>query len=298
MDPWWQGFEGIVSKIDDFNYEIYGTWSIDDNKLTITELPVGEWTSNYKEFLEKMLEDIPLRGKIDDKKIKKKDKDKENPFLSYRDNNTDSKVQFELFFEDGYLDNVKDIDKLYHLYKKYSITNMHLYGPSGHIKRYNSVEDIMRDYYGVRLELYISRKEHQLSIIKHQLELISSKVKFISMVVEKKLKINNVKRLEIEEELVKHKFKQMGRSKDDIKVSYDYLLSMPIYNLTSEKIIELNQQHKDKEEEYEKLDNKSPENIWLAELDVLEDEYTKWYNNKIKESKPKSIKKKSKKIKI
>jgi DNA topoisomerase-2 len=298
MDPWWQGFEGIVSKIDDFNYEIYGTWSIDDNKLTITELPVGEWTSNYKEFLEKMLEDIPLRGKIDDKKIKKKDKDKENPFLSYRDNNTDSKVQFELFFEDGYLDNVKDIDKLYHLYKKYSITNMHLYGPSGHIKRYNSVEDIMRDYYGVRLELYISRKEHQLSIIKHQLELISSKVKFISMVVEKKLKINNVKRLEIEEELVKHKFKQMGRSKDDIKVSYDYLLSMPIYNLTSEKIIELNQQHKDKEEEYEELDNKSPENIWLAELDVLEDEYTKWYNNKIKESKPKSIKKKSKKIKI
>ena len=73
---------------------------------------------------------------------------------------------------------------------------------------------------------------------------------------------------------------------------------MPIYNLTSEKIIELNQQHKDKEEEYEELDNKSPENIWLAELDVLEDEYTKWYNNKIKESKPKSIKKKSKKIKI
>jgi DNA topoisomerase-2 len=287
MDPWWQNFEGIISKIDDFNYEIYGTWSIDDNKLTITELPVGEWTSNYKEFLEKML------GNVDDKKIKKKNK--ENPFLSYKDNNTDSKVQFELFFEDGYLDSVSDIDKLYHLYKKYSITNMHLYGPSGHIKRYNCVEDIMRDYYVVRLQLYNLRKEHQLDIINHQLKLISSKVKFISMVVKKQLKINNVPRLEIEGELNKHNFKQMAISKDNTKVSYDYLLTMPIYNLTSEKIIELNQQHKDKKEEYDELANKTPEDIWLSELNILEDEYTKWYNNKIKETKPKSIKKKSKK---
>lgn len=31
--------------------------------MTITELPVGQWTFNYKEFLEKMLEDAPLRGK-------------------------------------------------------------------------------------------------------------------------------------------------------------------------------------------------------------------------------------------
>ena len=116
MDPWWQGFEGIVSKIDDFNYEIYGTWSIDDNKMTITELPVGQWTYNYKEFLEKMLEDIPLRGKIDDKKKKAIKNDKENPFLSYKDSNTDTKIHFELIFEDGYLQSVKDIDKLYHLY--------------------------------------------------------------------------------------------------------------------------------------------------------------------------------------
>lgn len=74
MDPWWQGFEGVVSKIDDFNYEIYGTWSQDDNKLTITELPVGEWTSNYKEYLEKLLDDAPIRGKPDDKKAKKQPK--------------------------------------------------------------------------------------------------------------------------------------------------------------------------------------------------------------------------------
>ncbi len=298
MDPWWQGFEGIVSKIDDFNYEIYGTWSVDDNKLTITELPVGEWTSNYKEFLEKMLDDVPLRGKADDKKAKKPvKKEKENPFLSYKDNNTDSKVHFELTFEDGYLDSCKDIDKQFHLYKKYSIANMHLYGPEGHIKRYDTVEEIMRDYFTVRLELYQARKTHQLGILEHQLKLISYKVKFILMVVEKKLEVNNKKRIEIEEKLEKHKFPKLGRSKDDVKVSYDYLLSMPIYNLTHEKIEELKKQQEDKESEYEDLDSKSPQDIWAEELDVLEEEYNKWFNKKVQEAKETTTKKKAKKSK-
>ncbi len=295
MDPWWQGFNGTISKIDDYNYEIYGSWSINGNKLTITELPVGEWTSNYKEFLEKMLNDIPLRSQVDTKKIKKVKK--ENPFISYKDNNTDSKVQFELTFEDGYLQDTPEIDKLYHLYKKYSITNMHLYGPEGHIKHYNTVEDIIRDYYKIRLALYSDRKAHQLAIIEHQLKLISYKVKFILLVVNKKLEINNKKRSDIEEQLIKAKFPQLARSKDDDKISYDYLLTMPIYNLTMEKINELKQQEQDKETEYNILDSKSPKDIWISELDVLESEYNKWYELKIKENTPIIKKKKSKNIK-
>jgi DNA topoisomerase-2 len=298
MDPWWQGFEGVVSKIDDFNYEIYGTWSIDDNKMTITELPVGQWTYNYKEFLEKMLEDVPLRGKPDDKKKKVVKKEKENPFLGYKDSNTDTRVHFELTFEDGYLDSVKDIDKLYHLYKKYSITNMHLYGPEGHIKRYDSIESIMRDYYKVRLQLYQDRKLHQLSILEHQLTVISNKVRFILMVVEKKLEINNKKKTEIEEKLEKLKFPRLGKNKDDTKISYDYLLSMPIYNLTMEKIEELKEMNDEKTTEYNTLNAMKPETIWSNELDILETKYDKWYKKHCEEidnNLPKKKVKKSKK---
>jgi DNA topoisomerase-2 len=265
IDPWWQGFNGIVSKIDDFNYEIYGTWSVDNNTLTITELPVGEWTTNYKEFLEKLLE-VP-------EKDKKKPK-KENPFLGYKDNNTDTKIHFELKFEDGYLESVKDIDKLFHLYKKYSITNMHLYGPEGHIKRYENIEEIMRDYYQVRLKLYEKRKQYQLDILKAQLEMISYKVKFILLVVEKKLEINNKKKQDIEENLESLEFPR-------IKESYDYLLSMPLYNLTNEKIEELKKQHDDKQTEYDTLFNLEPKVIWLSELNILEKDYDKWSNKSI-----------------
>jgi len=297
MDPWWQGFEGVVSKIDDFNYEIYGTWSIDNNKMTITELPVGQWTYNYKEFLEKMLEDAPLRGKPDDKKKKVVKKEKENPFLSYKDSNTDTKVHFELTFEDGYLESVKDIDKLYHLYKKYSITNMHLYGPEGHIKRYNSIESIMRDYYKVRLQLYQDRKLHQLAILEHQLTVISNKVRFILMVVEKKLEINNKKKTEIEEKLEKLKFPRLGKNKDDMKVSYDYLLSMPIYNLTMEKIEELKEMNDEKTAEYNTLNEMKPETIWSNELNILEAKYDKWYKKHSEEMNDNLPKKKVKKSK-
>jgi DNA gyrase/topoisomerase IV subunit B len=254
MDPWWQGFDGTVIKINDFNYEVNGNWKIKDNKLIITELPVGEWTSNYKEFLEKILNT------------------KNSHLLNYVDNNTDTQVYFELIFEDGYLDNNPGIEKTLHLCKKLSITNMHLFGPDGSIKKYNTIEEIMIDYYNIRVDLYTKRQQHQLSILKKQLKMISYKVKFILMVIEKKININNTKKQEIEEKLEHYKFPKLDN------MSYDYLLSMPIYNLTFEKIEELKKQQEDKTNEYEELESKSPEDIWLYELNVLEVKYNKFYN--------------------
>jgi hypothetical protein len=72
---------------------------------------------------------------------------------------------------------------------------------------------------------------------------------------------------------------------------------MPIYNLTMEKINELKQQEQDKETEYSTLNSKSPKDIWISELDILESEYNKWYELKIKENTPIIKKKKSKSIK-
>jgi DNA topoisomerase-2 len=298
MDPWWQGFDGIINKLDDMNYEIYGTWTQNDNKLVITELPVGVWTYNYKEFLEKLLDDTPAKTAKDGKKKVAPKKEKDNPFIGYKDNNTDTKVHFELTFEDGYLDTVRDIEKVLHLYKKYSITNMHLYGPEGHIKRYENVEEILYDYYMVRLSLYEDRKKYQLSILEHQLQIISNKTRFILMVVEKKLEINNKKKVEIEEKLEKHKFPRLanGNGKSD-KTSYDYLLTMPIYSLTWEKIEELKRLQKEKEDEYDVLHKKKPEDIWSEELDVLEAKYKKWYEKNMEMNRDIVVKKKSKKEK-
>ena len=299
MDPWWQGFEGTVYKIDDYNYEISGCYEIKGNKLIVTGLPVGESTFGFKENLEKLLEPedskkhvakAATKGKAPAKKVINKTKEK--TFLGYIDNSTDTKVYFELEFEPGYLENAKDIDKVFHLCKKYSVTNMHLFDSNGTIKKYDTPVEIINEYYVLRLKTYEKRKLYELEILEYQLKIISNKVKFILMIVDKKLVVNNKKRTELEEELEKLKFPKMGKNKSDTDSNYNYLLSMPIYNLTMEKIEELKKQQSDKENQYEELDKLTIEKMWLIELDKLEKEYIKFINNK-----EEKVTKKDKKIK-
>jgi DNA topoisomerase-2 len=295
LKPWWQGFTGIITdnKTDDnlsetleTSYTVSGKWKIKDNKLIITELPIGEWTSDYKEFLEKMLQDEQS------KKVEKKEK-KDNPFKGYIDNNTDTKVYFELEFEDGYLEELDSIkiEKMFHLNKRFSLGNMHLYNYNGTITRYDTIYDIINEFYDVRLELYQKRKDNKLENLEYQLKLINWKVKFILMIINKKLEINNKKKSEIEEKLIELKFIK-------IEDSYNYLLSMPIYNLTQEKIEELKKQEKEKQTEYDTLVKMKPQDLWLTDLDDFENAYDSWTeakkekeNNNVSQKKVKKAKK-------
>jgi DNA topoisomerase-2 len=277
INPWWKGFQGEITKIDNLNYEIRGNYTIKNNKLIITELPVGEWTSNYKEFLDNIIEDSQ-NVSTKTKTSKEKKKVKETSLINYKDNNTDTKVHFELIFEDGYLSNVENIEKEFHLCKKISITNMHLYSAEGHIKHYSSVNDIIQDYYNIRLDLYKKRKMYQLELLEFQVKLISWKVKFILYIIENKLEINNKKKNDIEIKLDEMSFPKLGKNKDDDKISYDYLLSLPVYNLTKEKIDELKKNKNDKETEFNELNNLSPEEMWSNELELLKTRYELWYN--------------------
>ena len=81
------------------------------------------------------------------------------------------------------------------------------------------------------------------------------------MVVNDELIINKRKRAELEEELEENEFKKMGNNE-----SYDYLLGMPIYQLTQEKIDELKNQEKEKNAEYKSLNELTAEDIWKHEL--------------------------------
>jgi DNA topoisomerase-2 len=173
---------------------------------------------------------------------------------------------------------------------------MHLYSVQGSIKRYETIEEIMMDFYNYRLSIYQKRKDYMLDVLKHQLKLISFKVKFIKMIVKKEIEINNKKKNDIEDILIKHKFPKLSNSKDE-KESYNYLLSMPIYNLTFEKIQELEKQQKNKETEYEDLDNKSIKDIWLEELEYLQTKYNEWVVEKQSIKHGEVIKSKGKKTK-
>ena len=187
IEPFWNGFEGSIVKIDNNNYEMYGTHQINNNKLIISELPIGESIDGYKEFLEKLLEPEEKKVTTKNKKVTKK---KEATFLGYLNKSTDTKIHFELEFTPDYLQKTNDIDKQFKLIKKFSTTNIHLFDVNGTIKKYNNPIEIMNEFYNIRYNIYEKRKQHELNILEYQLKLISYKVKFIMLVIEKKITIN------------------------------------------------------------------------------------------------------------
>ena len=276
MTPYWKGFNGTIEEINNNTYETKGVYTIKKNKLIITELPIGSWTQNYKEFLEKLYE--TEQGK--------KNKD-EKTFVGYKEYHTDTKVHFELEFTDGFIETIKDIYKNYHLTSRVSISNMHLYSTEGRITKYNTINDILEEYYIKRLELYANRRKYQLDELKRELDIISNKVKFILMVVNDQLIINKRKRNEIEHDLEQNNFTRVDTNKGP---SYDYLLSMAIYQLTQERIEELKKQEKDKQTEYNKLNKLKPEDIWMNELNELKNVLEKTTNTNVEEKQKKKHK--------
>ena len=52
IQPYYRGFMGSINKLDNKRYIIKGVYKIlSDDKILITELPVGTWTQDYKEYL-------------------------------------------------------------------------------------------------------------------------------------------------------------------------------------------------------------------------------------------------------
>jgi DNA topoisomerase-2 len=282
MTPYYNNFNGIIDEITETSYETRGLYTIKKNKLTITELPIGVWTQNYKEFLEKLYETDQLKKNKDDRF-----------FIGYKEFHTDTMVSFELEFTDGYLDTVKDIYKTFHLTSRISINNMHLYSTEGRITKYNNISDILEEYYIKRLEMYIDRRNYILAELKKELDLISNKARFILMVVSEELIINKRKRIEIEKELAMNDFPKLGANN-----SYDYLLSMALYQLTYEKIEELKKLEKEKQAEYDRLNKMTADVIWKNELIELKTALEKHQKNtndindkSTKMTKPKTTKK-------
>ena len=213
------------------------------------------WTQNYKEFLEKLYETENAKSKED------------RVFLGFKEFHTDTTVHFELEFIPDHIETVVNILKDYHLVTKISLNNMTLYSTDKSIKKYDSAQEIMLEYYVTRLSLYEKRKQHILDTMKNELDVISNTVRFILMVVENTLLINNRKKQDIETDLIANNFPKLSKNSDTM--SYDYLLSLPIYQLTFEKIEKLKKEIDEKQTEYNILKEITPVDMWRNELTEL-----------------------------
>lgn len=329
--PWYRGFKGYITKSGPNSYMTRGIYNVIDNKIVeITELPIGVWTANYKDYLLKLAgEKVVTKSPKAKKNPEQEEKKTKVPRLlkKIEEAHTDTTVKFTLYFENDVLETLLSgppdkrginlFEKTFKLTSSISINNMTLYDSNNCLKKYKNTVEIMEEFYDVRQEFYEKRRKHMLAQLKQDKMRLSWKAKFILAVISddesEKVHVNKRSKKNIYDQLEKKKYPKEINGKlvklsnieniedEDANKAYNYLLSMPIYNLTEELIQKLVDDKDKKEAEYNILKEKTHLQLWEEDLDDLEkayDAYCKnyWKDNKSAESEYlDAMKKKSKK---
>jgi len=313
LAPWFRGFTGEVAAKTPSSFSASGIIEADfeEGVVVISELPVGKWTTDYKQFLESMMIGADKEKDKADKKADKKkkdadeeggagEKDKEKPpsqiIKDFKENHTDTTVLFTINVPaDKLADAAREkggLEKKFKMDASIATSNMHMFDLHGMIRKYESPLDIMRAFYDVRVDFYGKRKDHLSSKLTEEWEKLDNKVRFIVAVCEGKLKVSNRKKDDLLQDLRTMGYKAFvdkkgkkgpadDEAKDDdeaeaegtdnnLDKGYDYLLSMKIWSLTMERVQALTAQRNEKRSELDALLAKTPESLWLEDLDALE----------------------------
>jgi hypothetical protein len=78
---------------------------------------------------------------------------------------------------------------------------MVLFDSEGKLKQYENVNQIIEEFYKVRLQYYKNRKQNMIEQLEKQLDTLSNKVKFILEVVNETLTIRKRKKVDVLKEL-------------------------------------------------------------------------------------------------
>ena len=263
MIPYYRGFKGKMEKISSVDYTSKGIYTkIGSNKIRITELPVGMWISNYKEFLESLI-DIPKNVKLATKTTLKKLVLKDVVNLT-KDEETG--ICFEIEFSCAkYMDSLIEnnlIEKELKLIKKIKTSNMYLFNEDMILTKYNTIYDILKDFYKIRLRYYTERRLYMIKSLQADLQILDNKCRFIQMYINDPSIINNKNKIQIYEILENNNF-------DKIDNEYDYLMSLKLWNLSKEKIDSLLLLKSKVETELSYLQDSTPKNLWKIDLQNL-----------------------------
>lgn len=152
---------------------------------------------------------------------------------------------------------------------------MHLYNAEGRIKKYDTPEQIIEEFYPVRLQYYEKRKEAIVAEQIYHLNRLGNKLRFIELAGDGKLVVFRRKREDVIADLIKHGFDAMtndesgsksAQSKEKEISSFDYLLAMPISSMTLDDIECLESELKARKAEHQEVLMRTPEEFWEADL--------------------------------
>ncbi|EPY54117.1 DNA topoisomerase II [Schizosaccharomyces cryophilus OY26] len=281
ISPWYRGFRGSIEKVTPDRYKVSGIINqISESKVEITELPVRFWTQDMKEFLE--------MGIAGSEKVK--------PFIKdYEGYHGVGNVHFQVTLtESGMREaQAESLESKFKIVRSQATSNMMAFDPSGRIKKYETVEEILRDFYEIRLRTYQRRKELLVADLERRFDIFSNQARFVHMIIENELVVSKKKRSVLVTELREKGFQPIskpnkGREADmeaerarengedspealeDSSSDFNYLLSMAIWSLTYEKYLELLKKRDNVMAELDALIKLTPKDLYLQDLEEFE----------------------------
>jgi DNA topoisomerase-2 len=298
IEPYFKGFKGTIRNIGTAasetstpaisppaisppaKYIIKGVYEIiADRKVRITELPIGTWTDDYKQFLEKLMDatQSTAGGSATPPVLKE-----------YVDMSTDTIIDITVTFHTAYPHTPKELEmaiidaeagtnkleKLLGLFTTQSTTNMNLFDPREKLRKYATIYNIIDDYFAERLELYSKRKIAMLSHLGNELRILTNRAKYIQEVLDDKLELRRQTKEAVFEKMTAHGYEHINGDEE-----FKYLLKMPMDSVTDENVKNLLMERDNKRRQYQELTDTTIQNLWRKDLDELEQEYRKWVSD-------------------
>ncbi|KAL4629674.1 DNA topoisomerase 2-beta [Arapaima gigas] len=287
MLPSYKNFKGVIHELGQNQYVVSGEVSVlDKNMIEITELPVRTWTQAYKEsVLEPMLQGSEKTPAL---------------ITDYKEYHTDTTVKFVVRMSAEKLAQAEaaGLHKVFKLQSTLTCNSMVLFDHMGCLKRYESVQDILKEFFELRLHYYKLRKDWLVGMLGAESAKLSNQARFVLEKIEGKISIENKSKRDLIRMLVQRGYEsdpvaawnraQEKSLEDDDKdnedsdssidsgsltgPNYNYILGMQLWCLTKEKVEELLKQRDSKKVELNELQRKSSEDLWKEDLAVFIEE--------------------------
>jgi DNA topoisomerase-2 len=278
LKPWWQGFKGEVVSGGDGCWITRGKYTVtsETKTITITELPVGVWTKDYKTFLDEMCT-------VDKTKDGSKSMDYAfgndgQPLLkSFDDLYTDEEVKFILYFDQDGFEEMKsdlgDFEKRFRLSSSWRTTNMVAFDCESKITRYSSVGAILEAYYVPRLAAYEQRRLKEIERLEADAIEADAKARFIRAVLEGTIELRRASDSDIVTSMTKHELPAL--SKGDGVDGWDYLLRLRMDRVKASAVTDAETAVAAATDAVASLKGTTASQMWLADLEEFEVAYEK-----------------------
>lgn len=258
LKPWVKNFKGTIEAKENGNWISRGIVNrLDRWNVEITELPVGVWTTKYKEHLDKLLED----GKIND----------------FKDKGDEANVHFLITIDPHSMNELVDTNVVYDFFKLESTiksTNLTFFDEKRKLIQVKSTEEILVQFYKVRLKLYKKRYRHLVNRYESELQKLSAKMLYIERVMDGKIQLFRQALENVLRQLETQNFPKLESGKNETP-NYDYLLNLRSVSFTKEKIEELAKEKNMIAEALNELKSREPTDLWIDDLNEFEKELEK-----------------------